>query len=426
MQRSRWPVTVMVVTLAAAACGSGTSVRSTSANTDSPTAGTSDATPSAETATTGTQGTLNWTACDDPSAEDPSLECATLSVPLDYDDPTGDTIDLALIKVPATGDRQGAVLFNPGGPAAPASTPSLSSGTAISSALGIETLDLIGFDPRGVDRSGGIRCVSDSSSTNTSTSTTRPTRPEEQALKDEAENGFIDGCKADVRRHVAVLFDGEHRPRHGCHPAGARRRADLVPRRLVRHVPRCDVRDHVPRSGPGDGARLGLRAQRRHRSSSSTRRSWSGSRVPSTTGRRGARTRPTCDFKAPTSALVGTRCEQQLDDTPITGIDGRWATTPRWSGPPRPRCTARASGRCWPPHLHTPRRGDAAGIFALADSYNGRNEDGTFTTLFQSLPVIQCASGNRLAAPPDDPEALAATIARRGATIRQETSPSTT
>ena len=37
-------------------------------------------------------------------------------MPLDYDEPDGETIDLALIRVPAGDDRQGAVLTNPGGP----------------------------------------------------------------------------------------------------------------------------------------------------------------------------------------------------------------------------------------------------------------------------------------------------------------------
>ena len=53
--------------------------------------------------------------------------------------------------------------------------------------------------------------------------------------------------------------------------------------------------------------------------------------------------------------------------------------------------------------------GDPPGIFALADAYNGRDDDGTFNTLFQSFPVIQCASGIA-SPPPDDPEALAATL----------------
>ena len=50
----------------------------------------------------------------------PKFECATLEVPLDYDEPDGETIELALIRLPA-GDpsrRIGSLLLNPGGPGA--------------------------------------------------------------------------------------------------------------------------------------------------------------------------------------------------------------------------------------------------------------------------------------------------------------------
>ena len=48
------------------------------------------------------------------------LECATLDVPLDYDEPDGDTIEIALARVPATDadERIGSLVFNPGGPGA--------------------------------------------------------------------------------------------------------------------------------------------------------------------------------------------------------------------------------------------------------------------------------------------------------------------
>src|SRR5215203_1001080 len=57
---------------------------------------------------------LTWSDCE--SGE--GWECATLSVPLDYSDPTGPTIDLALTRLPAgdPGRRIGALFFNPGGP----------------------------------------------------------------------------------------------------------------------------------------------------------------------------------------------------------------------------------------------------------------------------------------------------------------------
>ena len=59
--------------------------------------------------------------------------------------------------------------------------------------------------------------------------------------------------------------------------------------------------------------------------------------------------------------------------------------------------------------LKKAEQGDPAGIFALADSYEGRDDHGKFTTIFQSFPIISCASG--IASPaPDDAEALAATL----------------
>ena len=55
---------------------------------------------------------LNWTPCDD------GFECATATVPLDYDQPKGKQISLAVIRLPATdpSHRIGTLFTNPGGP----------------------------------------------------------------------------------------------------------------------------------------------------------------------------------------------------------------------------------------------------------------------------------------------------------------------
>jgi len=55
---------------------------------------------------------LTWTSCRG------DFECATLTVPVDYEDPAGDTIDLAVLKDPADSpaDRVGSLVVNPGGP----------------------------------------------------------------------------------------------------------------------------------------------------------------------------------------------------------------------------------------------------------------------------------------------------------------------
>jgi pimeloyl-ACP methyl ester carboxylesterase len=102
--------------------------------------------------------TLSWSDCGD------GLRCATAQVPLDYDQPSGRQISLALIKRQATdpAHRIGSLFTNPGGPgnsgvdfvrdeAAGAYSPGV-----------LARFDVIGFDPRGVGRSARprTRCAS--------------------------------------------------------------------------------------------------------------------------------------------------------------------------------------------------------------------------------------------------------------------------
>ncbi|MGY1578368.1 alpha/beta fold hydrolase [Streptomyces sp. MN13] len=119
-----------------------------------------------------TRQELTWEECPAPSqaeggGEAPSplpdngeWQCATMKAPRDWDDPDGDTIGLALIRVRATGDdRIGSLIFNFGGPGG--------SGVTTLPAFGNEyaTLrtryDLVSFDPRGVGRSDPVLCEDD-------------------------------------------------------------------------------------------------------------------------------------------------------------------------------------------------------------------------------------------------------------------------
>ena len=62
-------------------------------------------------------GSVTWAPCAQQNASLP-LQCGTLTVPLDYSDPTSNrTLDLQLVKVSAVNQpRKGSILFNPGGP----------------------------------------------------------------------------------------------------------------------------------------------------------------------------------------------------------------------------------------------------------------------------------------------------------------------
>ena len=100
---------------------------------------------------------LDWQPCDDGD-----FECATLTVPLDYDEPDGETIDLALLKVPAgePGERVGSLVVNPGGPGSPGTDYAAASGQQFRPAL-TDRFDVVGFDPRGTGDSAPVDCLTD-------------------------------------------------------------------------------------------------------------------------------------------------------------------------------------------------------------------------------------------------------------------------
>lgn len=106
-----------------------------------------------------TTAVLSWETCDDID----TLQCATLVVPMDYSNPDGKKIDIALIRQVATGtERKGSLLFNPGGPgdSGVLLIQDLVDSNTVPASIQ-ETYDLVGFDPRGIAGSTPIVCVED-------------------------------------------------------------------------------------------------------------------------------------------------------------------------------------------------------------------------------------------------------------------------
>jgi pimeloyl-ACP methyl ester carboxylesterase len=97
---------------------------------------------------------LGWRACT-PAG----YQCATARVPLDYRDPRGATISIAIIRHLATGPgrRLGSLFFNPGGPGGPG-TIALPLVYRALPAAARERFNVISFDSRGVGRSTAVRC----------------------------------------------------------------------------------------------------------------------------------------------------------------------------------------------------------------------------------------------------------------------------
>ncbi|MBV6700531.1 alpha/beta hydrolase [Kitasatospora aureofaciens] len=100
---------------------------------------------------------LTWTACEGKT--DPRQQCATLTVPLDYADPHGEQITLAISRIPAArpGLRHGVLLTIPGGPGGSGLDVPTSAAKRLPQSV-LDRYDLVGFDPRGVGRSTPVSC----------------------------------------------------------------------------------------------------------------------------------------------------------------------------------------------------------------------------------------------------------------------------
>ncbi|CDO06506.1 tripeptidyl-peptidase B [Mycolicibacterium cosmeticum] len=94
----------------------------------------------------------------------PTAQCADVPVPVNWDAPDlqGAQAQLAVIRVPATGQRIGTLMVNPGGPGASAVDTVAGMAAALDGTAIRQSFDLVGFDPRGVGYSTPqLRCRTD-------------------------------------------------------------------------------------------------------------------------------------------------------------------------------------------------------------------------------------------------------------------------
>ena len=132
---------------------------------------TAAATASAQTAAPSSDGAAGTAGSLEEETDTATFSCAVITVPLDYANPKGETISIAVKKRAATGGHaQGALFINPGGPGDSGVSFAERAGNAFSPDL-LNAYDIIGFDPRGVGSSTAITCSSDDDS---SSSTAEP------------------------------------------------------------------------------------------------------------------------------------------------------------------------------------------------------------------------------------------------------------
>lgn len=98
------------------------------------------------------QQQVEWEDCEG------KFECATYEVPLDYDEPDGETLDIAVKRLSASGDSTGSLVVNPGGPGGSGLQYVTMASDIVTEGVR-ERFDLVGFDPRGVGESSPVRCL---------------------------------------------------------------------------------------------------------------------------------------------------------------------------------------------------------------------------------------------------------------------------
>jgi pimeloyl-ACP methyl ester carboxylesterase len=106
---------------------------------------------------------LSWTGCssfattprDKKTYADPGLQCAYLTVPLDYANPNGRVIKIGMLRRPASdpAHRIGSLAINPGGPGGSGMSTAASLVDGIANNDIGRRFDFVGFDPRGVGAS---------------------------------------------------------------------------------------------------------------------------------------------------------------------------------------------------------------------------------------------------------------------------------
>lgn len=336
---------------------------------------------------------LSWTKCTGTRAPDEPFLCATMNAPLDYRHPEADTVPIALVKLPATADStEGVILTNPGGPGASGVDFLVGYGQSMVNRHELAAFDLVGFDPRGVERSGGLRCQSNAELDKYAYVDPTPDSPAEKSLYDEASGAFERAC---TKKYGSKLrhYSTENVARdmdlirasmgysemnyigisYGTYLGGVY--ATLFPDRV-----RSMVLDG-PFDPQGDTVEQKFTTQAK------------GFEDAFNNWVKWCEGESSCAFSSSDIAGRYDRLIDALDARPLRLEDGREANNVVMETATNSAMYTRSS---WPAlafALADAESGNGARMMRLADAYNERDDDGTYTTLSQAFPIIRCASG---------------------------------
>jgi pimeloyl-ACP methyl ester carboxylesterase len=138
---------------------------------------------------------LTWTT----SGCDAGFQCATMKVPLDYVNPGSGSADISLAVVRRKGSGQGSqhlgsLLVNPGGPGGSAIDYAEYAATSYPAVIR-NAYDIVGMDPRGVNRSTPVNCLTNQQMDAFAATDTTPDSQAEISTLLAADKTFAQGCE---------------------------------------------------------------------------------------------------------------------------------------------------------------------------------------------------------------------------------------
>lgn len=339
----------------------------------------------------GSGGSIEWAECDDADLSASGLECASLEVPLDWEESDGEQLVLALVRIPAGGESRGILLANPGGPGASGIDFVVDAGTAMVSDLGLGEYDIVGFDPRGTGRSAPLRCLEDLDLEAILYLDETPDDADEKELFDRYDGMFEKACQekygddlrhystADVARDMDAIrsatgFDeiSYYGVSYGTYLGGVY--ATLFPDRVGTML--LDSAFDPAGDSPEESKTTQVIG---FENSLNNWADWCESNE-------------SCLFRSRDVLADWDDLLDLLDRKPFR--EGSRVVND--SVLETATVSALYSESSWAQlgaALSAATSGDGTGLLALADRYHDRNDDGTYSPSSQAFPIIRCASG---------------------------------